>query len=425
MEGMVTLSSKEQNRLGVIGKLEQGELVGRQASALLGISLRQMRRLLAGYRKKGLLALAHGNRGRTPANATSASLKDRVISLANGRYIGFNQQHFTEMLAEQEGIFLSRSSVRSILLKSGIKSPKVRRPPRHRSRRERYPQEGMLLQIDASPHDWLEGRGPIMSLLGAIDDATGKVVGAIFRLQEDTAGYFMLIRSICERYGIPLAIYRDRHSIFELPPDKLPSLEEQLEGKIPLTQFGRLMQELEVSTMAARSPQAKGRVERLWGTFQDRLVSEMRLSQVSTLIEANRFLGSFLERYNSRFALSASADGLAYRKASSRQLEMAFCLKHCRTVGLDNVVHFNGQRLQILPSSHRLSYARCKVEVHQQLDGAIKLYYQGEYLDTSPAPLEASGARKLAANTIPYKTDKVFRPAADHPWKRRLLAIKG
>ncbi len=222
MEGMVTLNKKEQKRLMVLNYVEKGGIRGKEAAVVLGISLRHTRRLLAAYRKEGVAALAHGNRGRKPPNATEEEVRQKVLKLASTKYSGFNHQHFTELLAEREGIFLSRSSVRNILFEFGIRSPKKRRPPKHRSRRERYPQEGMLLQIDGSPHDWLEGRGSWLSLIGAIDDATGKVPYALFREQEDTHGYFLLLRGIVINHGIPLALYHDRHSIFELPADKLP-----------------------------------------------------------------------------------------------------------------------------------------------------------------------------------------------------------
>ena len=423
MQGMVTLSKKEQKRAMVIGQVDRGGARGREGAEVLGMSLRHFRRLMAAYRKEGMVALAHGNRGRRPANALGEDIRERVVKLASGRYSGCNQQHFTELLAEREGIRLSRSSVRNILLGSGIKSPRKRRPPRHRSRRERYPQEGMLLQVDGSPHDWLEGRGPHLSLVGAIDDATGKVPYALFRDQEDSQGYFMLLREVVRHYGIPLAIYHDRHSIFEVSGDEQErqTVQEQLSGKPMLTQFGRLMAELEITSISALSPQAKGRIERLWGTFQDRLVSELRLAEIRTLEEANRFLDGFLERYNARFAVPPEQAGLAYRTVQGLDLETLFCFKYERLVGADNVVRFNGRRLQILPSLDRLSYARCAVQVHEQLDGTLRIYYQEYYLDTCPAPAEATRARQLAtvgAGTRPTVTRQPTRPAQDHPWRR-------
>ena len=183
MEGKVTLNRKEQRRVGVLVEVEKGLITGRQAAGMMDVSLRQMRRLIAAYRKEGIAALAHGNRDRKPYNAIEDSLRQQVVSLASSKYTGFNHQHLTESLAEREDIFISRSSVRNILLGAGIRSPRKRRPPKHRSRRERYPKEGMLLQIDGSPHDWLEGRGPRLSLIGAIDDATSSAPYARFQEQ--------------------------------------------------------------------------------------------------------------------------------------------------------------------------------------------------------------------------------------------------
>ena len=421
MEGKVTLNKEEQKRVMVLNEVEKGVITGQQGAVVMDVSLRHVWRLLAAYREEGVAALAHGNRGRKPANAIEEGVRQQVLGLARTRYSGFNHQHYTELLAEREGIFLSRSSVRNLLLRSGIKSPRKRRPPKHRSRRERYPQEGMLLQIDGSPHDWLEGRGPELSLVGAIDDATGRVLHALFRREEDTIGYIMLLRRIVRRYGLPLAVYHDRHSIFEVSSDKLPSLEEQLSDKRPLTQFGRVLEDLGITSISALSPQAKGRIERLWGTFQDRLINELRLAGVSTLEEANRFLKGFLNRYNARFAVPPADKGLAYRKAEGLDIDIMFCLKHKRIVGADNVVRFKGHRLQVLPSMDRLSYARCSVEVHEQLDGRLKIYYQGRYLDTSVAPAEAGRMRDLivaATNNAAGKITRIVKPSKDHPWRQ-------
>jgi transposase len=269
MKEMVTLNKKEQRRLVVLNQVEVGKMTGGEAAEVLGLSLRHARRILAAYRKEGAAALTHGNRGRKPHNALDECLKKRVLELGQSTYAGCNNQHFTELLAEREGINLSRSTVRRILLGAGVRSLRKRRPPKHRSRRERYPREGMLLQIDGSRDDWLEGRGPYLTLVGAIDDATGKVPYGLFREQEDAQGYTLLLRQIVEDCGIPEALYHDGHGIFERSKEEPESLEEQLEGKRRPTQFGRIMEELGIVSITSRSPQAKGRIERLWGTFQD------------------------------------------------------------------------------------------------------------------------------------------------------------
>ena len=434
------MNRREQKRLVVLNQVEKGKMIGREAAEVLDLSLRHVRRILAVYRKEGAAALAHGNRGRKPHNVLNENLRKQILDLGQTTYAGCNNQHFTELLAERESIALSRSSVRRILLEAGIRSPRKRRPPKHRSRRERYPQEGMLLQTDGSRHDWLEGRGPWLTLVGAVDDATGKIPYALFRDEEDAQGYFLLLRQIVTGHGIPLALYHDRHGIFERSKGMPESLEEQLEGRRKPTQFGRLMEELGITSISSRSPQARGRIERLWGTFQDRLVSELRLAGARTIYEANQLLRDFLPRYNQKFAIPAAQPDSAYRQPGEGFThDEVFCFKYYRTVGRDNVVRFGEHRLQIMPTNGRLSYARARVEVHERLNGSLAVYYQGHCLATKPAPPEAPVLRvrntarvipgmansvKLAAPVIMAKKTPqpklthYTKPGPDHPWRR-------
>ena len=439
MERNLTLSKKEQKRLVVLNGVEKRELAMAEAAQIMGVSERQGWRLLAAYRKEGAAGLAHGNRGRKPVNGLAEEIRDQVIGLAQKKYQGFNHLHMTEELGEREGLELSRSSVRRILLGVGMPSPRRRRARRHRRRRERYAQEGMLLQMDGSPHDWLEGRGPHLTLIASIDDATGKVPAAIFRLQEDAQGYFLMLRQVVEKMGLPLAVYHDRHGIFERHPLKQePSLQEQLLGQEPTTQMGRLLKELGIESIAARSPQAKGRIERLFGTFQDRLRSELRLAQAKTLQEANRVLRAFLRRFNRRFAVPAAKPGMAYQSVTKeRNLDEVFCFKYDRTVGADNVVAFANQRIQIKPCNGRQSYYRARVEIQERMDGSLVVYYQGQCLATQPAPLEApvlrvqkkgrpsspksfpspSPSSNQTKKLLPKKQLARPKPALDHPWR--------
>jgi transposase len=443
----VTLSEKDQKRLTVLNGVERGELTCGQGAELLGLSLRHLRRMLARYRKEGAAALAHGNRGRKPHHAIAEDMKGQVVTLAQTAYAGCNHQHLTELLYEREGIWLSRSTVRRILLKAGIRSPRKRRPPKHRSRRERYPREGMLLQIDASRDDWLESRGPYLSLIGAIDDATGKVPYGLFRDEEDAQGYTLLLRHIVENEGIPEALYHDGHGIFERSRKEPETPEEQLAGRRKPTQFGRMMEELGIISITSLSPQARGRIERLWGTFQDRLKSELRIAGAKTSEEANRVLWDLLPRFNQRFAVPARELGPAYRPVTDGfKPDEVFCFKYERTVGRDNVVRFGKHRLQIMPTNGRLSYAKANVEVHERMNGSLAVYYKGQCLLTKLAPLEApvlrvrstarftpgaSDSREIAF-CIPAKTTKTrlarpYKPAPDHPWRRsfRLHTIGG
>jgi transposase len=435
--GELTLSKKEQARSQVLNRLLGGELSVWEVAMVLGLSERQVWRILAAYRKEGAAVLAHGNWGRKPANAIPEEVKDKVGELARGLYYGVNHSHLTELLKEREGIALSRSTARRILIAAGIKSPRKRRPPKHRSRRERYPEEGMLLQIDGSRHDWLEGRGPYLTLIGAIDDATGKVPYALFREEEDAQGYILLLRHIVAEYGIPLALYHDGHGIFERCGKEPETIEEQLEGRRRPTQFGRVMEELGIVSITSPSPQAKGRVERLWGTFQDRLVSELRIAGASDATEANKVLGDFLPRHNQRFAVLAAGPGLAYQEPSQGFTpDEVFCFKYERTVGRDNVVRFGEHRLQIMPTNGRLSYVQAKVEVQERMDGSLAVYYKGQCLATKPAPPQAPVLRaKNIKRAMPGGTEsseakiailarKPSPPKApgkhgpDHPWRR-------
>jgi transposase len=214
MKETITLNTHEQKRLMILNRLIVGHLTAAEAAEMLDLSERQVRRLLAAYRKEGAAALAHGNRGRQPAHRINEEVRSKVISLATTTYRGCNYQHLRDLLAEREDIRLSRASVRRILQAAGVSSPRNQRRRQHRRRRTRYAQEGLLVQIDGSQHAWLGDRGGFLTLLAAIDDATGKLVAAVFRQEEDAAGYFLLVQQLVRQYGRPLAFYHDRHGIF-------------------------------------------------------------------------------------------------------------------------------------------------------------------------------------------------------------------
>ena len=284
------------------------------------------------------------------------------MELARGKYQGFNDHHLTEKLKEQEPIERSREQVRRILRSHGISTRRKRRAAKHRSRRERRAAEGMMLQVDGSPHDWLEGRGPRLCLIGAIDDATGKVVGAFFTTQAESSwGYLRLFCEIFKRHGLRQSIYSDRHSVFWT--DREPTVEEQLINKRPLTEVGRALDELGITLILAGSPQAKGRIERLWGTFQDRLVSELRLVKAKTIEQAQAVLDRYLPEHTRKFSRPALAKA-AWRKASAQQIEQALCFKERRTVANDNTVTFDGVIFQIPKNSP------------PRLDGSVQFFYK-------------------------------------------------
>lgn len=432
-------------RAAVLHEVAQGQMTAAAAATVLGLSERQVWRLLAAYRRGGAGALRHGNTGRQPAHTIGDEVRQRVVALARTTYRGCNEQHLSELLAEREGLTISRSSLRRILRAAGIGTPHQAAPAVHRQRRARYPRAGMLVQIDASPHDWLEGRGPRLTLLAAIDDATNEVPAALFRLTEDAHGYFLLLQRLVAARGCPLALYHDRHGIFQPNPKRPWSAEEQLAGQAAPTQFGRLLAELGITSIAAQSPQAKGRVERLFGTLQDRLVSELRLAAAATLEAANHCLAAYLPKHNRRFAVPAAEGGSAYRPLDpTGRPETIFCFKYQRTVAADNTVRFGDRQWQLLPDATRASWARARVEIHERLDGSAAVYYQGTCLTTRPAPpdaptLRARGGRRAAVDapareappaatlTAPAAAPAAAgppgprKPARNHPWRRQNL----
>src|SRR3990170_4666643 len=246
----ITLDLRAQRRLLVLTHVLAGELDDHAAAAVLGLSVRQVRRLLDRYRADGAAAFIHGNRGRAPVNRVDEAIRAQIVALATTTYAGFNPVHLAETLAEEVGLVLSARTVRRVLVSAGVPRVHTRRPRKHRSRRERMPRAGMLLQVDGSRHDWLEGRGPVLTLIGGIDDATGIFTGATFRLQEDAAGYFTVLAQTAAA--------------------RPPSLAEQLAGKRAVTQVRRALDEAGVGWIGATSAQAKGRIERGWGTPPDR-----------------------------------------------------------------------------------------------------------------------------------------------------------
>ena len=419
----------------VLNQILAGHLSAAEAAPLLKLSQRQVQRLLAAYRKERA-AVVHGNRGRSPSHRIDEATRQRILTLAQTTYAGANYQHLRDLLAEREGIVVSRASVRRLV--QPLRPQEAgRKRPQHRRRRKRYAQEGMLVQIDGSPHGWLEERGPRLHLLAAIDDATGKVLAAVFREQEDRVGYFQLVEQLVRRYGRPLAFYHDRYEIFpkRRAVTESDSVEEQLAGQVALSQFGRLLDELEITSIAARSPQAKGRVERLFGTLQDRLVLELRLAGASTREQANEFLLSYLPRFNVQFAVPAAQEGTAYRPLPAQcKLEDLLCFKYERVVAADNTVQFGPQRIQVQASKERGSYARGTVEVHEHFDGSLTIHYAGQQLAATEAPLEAPRLRPRgrrlrtpAASSQaepsseerprPARRVPTSKPREDHPWR--------
>lgn len=389
------LTMREKTRIEAVQAVMDGRLTVAEAAQALNLCERQLYRLLAAAREQGLTGLVHGNRGRVPWNKGDEALWKSLLRLVQKRYTNVNDQHLCELLEREHAIRVHPEALRRRLRAAGIAPKRSRRARKFRQRRERRAASGMLLQVDASRHDWLEGRGPHLTLAGAKDDATGEV-WARFCEAESCWAYLALLRAICLSSGVPLSLYSDRHTIFHSPRE--PSVIEQLANRKPLTQFGRAMEELGVSIIKAYSPQAKGRIERQWGVFQDRLVVELRLAGARTIEDANRVLDAFLPGYNRNFRVAPREQTAVWRKPpSAYQLDRILCLKESRVVGRDHVVSFDGLALQLTSEKKYFSLAGQRVEVLQLKDGSVEVHHERRmvtrFTATAIARLIRQGAR--------------------------------
>ena len=375
------MSRKEVPRAGLVKAALAGKITNQEGAQALPLSVRQFQRLKSRVREEGVTGLCHRGRGRPSRRRLPPAVREQATTLLATTYAGFNDCHATEQLQERHHLALSRPTVRRLRHALGHPAKHRRRPPKARTRRTPEARMGALVQLDGSPFDWLEGRGPAMTLLGAIDDATGTVLALHFRPTEDLHGYTTLLQQLSLQYGLPLTLYGDRLSVF-VRNDSHWTLDEQLRGAQDPTHFGRMLQALGVGYIAAGSPQAKGRIERLWGTLQDRLVSELRLRGIATLEAANAFLPEFLADFNRRFA-HAPADATALWRPLPRDFARVLSCRYARTVARDNTVRLGARWVQ-LPRGR--SYASCRVELRECLDGRLLVFQHGVLLTAQPSP---------------------------------------
>lgn len=424
---------KVYKRMYVIQSVDEGRMTALQASLELGLSVRQIRRLISTYRQEGAVGLVHGNRDKPSPRRLNSEQEQRIVTLIKQQFRDYNTLHLRQELQEQFAITISYSSLYRLRLRARLLSPRTRRVPKHRSRREPRQTAGDMLQTDASTHDWLEGRGPHLSLVAYIDDATNQIVGATFREQEDATGYMLVLRDICLQQGVPLSIYADRHTIFQSPAK--PTIEQTLKGEEPLTQFGRVLKQLDVRLIPALSPQAKGRVERLFETLQDRLVKFLRSHNACSCQEANLLLPTYLAQHNAHFMHPSMLREVSYRPwMDGVDPGAIFCFVYKRMVAGDNTITFDGHHLQIPPGPHRRSYARASVEVRLHLHGDLSVHFENQLI-ASFMPLDNRPVRAdhfvpaVSSTSIEVLEPKASsarettshpknRPAPNHPWRR-------
>jgi len=400
------LSWKEVQKLRMLEEVRGGKRTQKSAAQALGITDRWVRTLLKRLSRQGAIGLAHGNRGRVPSNQILEASRARIACLYRETYEGFNLTHFREMLREREKMAAPcRETLRRILRNEGLWTRR-REAPVHRQRRPRREREGELLQMDASLHRWLGEDQPAIALVGAIDDATGDVPHAEFFPHESTEAYFHLLAGILRRRGIPQAFYTDRGTAFVVNVSEVRRDLAHAEGRTLITQFGRALKDLGIEWIPANSPQAKGRIERLWGTFQDRLRNELKIEKILTLPEANAYLSQrFLPRFNRQFRCDPASTGSVYRPAPGQAVrESIVCWKEFRVLARDHTFSLAGHSWQVLPSDRILALTGKRVEVRRTLQDQVQAWYGAVRLEIRPAPPLAGPSRLAAApNDYPVR----------------------
>jgi transposase len=408
---MITMSRREATRLHMLHQALEKKVTQREAAGLMGLSERQVRRLVQRVRAEGDAGICHRARGRASNHRIPKRVKAWALRLFREKYRDFNLAHATEKLGEAHGITVHAETLRLWLNAAGIPYRK-RRARKHRQWRERKAHRGELVQIDGSHHDWFEGRGPACVFLGYIDDATNTVWGRFYDYEGTWPALDSLNRYI-RQYGLPQSVYLDKHTTYRSWAQ--PTLAEQLADEKPRSQVERSLAELGIEVIHANSPQAKGRVERLFKTLQDRLVREMRLLGIQSVAAANAFLEHYLPQYNRRFSKGAASAADLHRPApSSRALDRILCTKEERTVKNDFTIAHHGTLYQIAQATRAK-----KVTVEERLDGTLHLTYHGHELRyrAIPArpPREAPGPPRV------LHAEKPWAPPVDHPWRKLLL----
>lgn len=402
---MVMLRQKDLKRLHVIHKVLEGTMTQAEAAELISLSERQIRRIAKRIRQEGDKGICHAARGKPSHRKLPKKLKNHIVRLYTTTYADFGPTLFTEKLEEREGIVISRETARAWLMEEGAWK-KHRRRKEHRQWRERKDRCGELVQMDGSHHDWFEGRGPACVFMGYIDDATGRVYGRFYGYEGTLPAMDSFGRYI-RKYGLPMTVYLDKHTTYKSPAE--PTLEDELNGTEPLSEFGRALGELGVELIHAHSPQAKGRIERLFKTLQDRLVKEMRLEGISTIEEANAFLVSYLPWYNRRFAVPPKKKENLHRSPEGLDLNAVLCVKTERTLRNDHTIQHERKLYQI---EDRIRTRRVAVE--ERIDGSMRITCEGRsvrFHEIVHRPTTPQKGRPFVAR------GKGHRPGIDHAWR--------
>ncbi len=402
---MITMSRRETKRLHIIHQALDKRITQKTAAELVGLSSRQIRRILKRVRKEGDAGISHRSRGKASNRRFPQKVKDKTLKLYREKYGDFGPTFACEKLLDVHEIKLSDETLRLWLNQESIPYEK-RKGRKHRQWRERKHHFGEMIQMDGSHHDWFEGRGPECVLMGYIDDATGKVNGRFYDY-EGTMPAMDSFKRYIRRYGIPQSVYLDKHSTYK--SNAKQSIEDELEDKKPMSQFERSLTELGVTVIHANSPQAKGRIERSFRTLQDRLVKEMRLARINSVVQANEFLIKYHPIYNAKFKVKPVSDVDVHQPTLSiRELNRILCIREDRTLRNDFTIAYNGKLYQI-----KDAIKTQKVAVEERLDGSLHITHRG--LDLSYRAIKRRPVKESLKT--PLLIERKYQPA-DHPWKR-------
>ena len=411
------MSSRELERVEVMGRVAQRDLKLRDAAAVLGLSYRQAKRLWRRYREAGAEGLKHGNAGRESNRGPAKKVRRRVLHLIQKKYSGAEGKRFgptlaAEHLAEEDGLAIDHETLRRWMLEAGLWS-RQRKRKKHCQRREPKPHFGELVQMDGSFHDWLEQRGPRGCLMDMVDDATNDTQARLGK-EETIWAAAGVLRVWIEKYGVPRALYTDWKNVYK----RKATPAEQLRGEVPMTQFGRMCQKLGIRIIAATTPQAKGRVERQHGVHQDRLIKKMRRKGIASYEAANQYLEQeYLPQHNRRFArVATQPEDYHRRRPSARELHQIFRLETERTIGNDWVIRHGGRYLQLQPGRRHYGPTRSKALACEWEDGTLEVHYRGEKIGFTEL---REPTKKSAPPIAPVVRAVVLRkPKPDHPWRQ-------
>jgi len=412
------MTQEERTKLHIARSLVEGKMTISEAAKVSGLSERQWKRIKKGVLEQGDAFVLHKNRGRKPKNAIADEVKKQVADLKNSpKYDKANFSHYQELLEEHESIVISKSTVYRILSVNGLVSPKKHARRNLHKRRKRKPRKGMLIVADASPHCWFFDDRQY-SLHGAVDDATGEILSLFFTPTECMEGYFEVVRDIVIANGVPLAVYVDRHTIFRSPDAGKLTLDDELSGKtVKDTQFGRAMRELGINLIYAKTPQAKGRIERLWETLQSRLPVELNLAGIKDIEQANVFLKTFIVKYNQKFAVEPKEPQMDFRPLDkSINLDNILCIKETREVDNGSSFSFNGSYYRVICNSRTMPIIpKAKITVLRSSRIGIKVQYSAVVYDVEKLNEKPVKQPKIKENAVKRINPPI--PSAEHPWR--------